>query len=74
MPAFESIDEKIFQIYILLKNKTRTNIYKNILFLGDLKPKLPKLIIHKDEETNKIRLKTTKITDVCKTVHRNVLL
>jgi hypothetical protein len=53
---------KVFQIYILLKNKKPTNIYKKYFIFGNLKAKYPAPIIHKDGQTNKMRLKTTKIT------------
>jgi len=39
-----------------------------------LKPKCPTPIIHKVEETNKMRLETIKIRDVCGAVHRNIFL
>jgi hypothetical protein len=53
---------KLFQIYFLLKNKKVTNIYKKYFIFGDLKQKYPAPIIHKDGQTNKMRLRTTKIT------------
>jgi hypothetical protein len=50
---------KVFQIQILLKNKTLKNIYQKDFIFSDLKPKYPAPILHKDGETNEMRLKTT---------------
>lgn len=62
-PAFKSRDEiKYFKYIFYLKIKHLQIFIKSILFFGDLKPKHPAPIVHKDGETNKMRLKTIKIT------------
>jgi hypothetical protein len=61
MPAFESRDEiKYFKYMFYLKIK-HVQIFTKIFFFGDLKPTHPASFIHKDGETNKMGLKTSKI-------------
>jgi hypothetical protein len=63
MPVFESRDEINYFKYIFYLKINHVQIFiKKYFIFGDLKPKYPAPIIHKDGQTNKMRLKTTKIT------------
>ena len=62
MPAFESRDEeKYFKYIFYLKIKPLQISIKIYFIFGDLNPKYPAPIIHKDGDTIQKRLKNTEI-------------